>query len=221
MDNVHVGDGPNNDLRTRGSVTAGHSTLVVVLSFLVGALIAGCPLGIMFAVANQEVEEMTAPEWDWSFEGECSDFNSSHWGPGGFDPSAFSFEFIVPSPHMGIAMTNTMRPNTPSAKPVPSSAFFNHLAVSHGYNAILRVHKSPDSVAVQLPFTTTGTAGPCKTYPQLGAHDRLVVRQLVGQRTVGQGAQDDCSGAAQVYELLPLCGPAHCVLECTAKPKTG
>jgi hypothetical protein len=165
MDNVHVGDGPNNDLRTRGSVTAGHSTLVVVLSFLVGALIAGCPLGIMFAVANQEVEEMTAPEWDWSFEGECSDFNSSHWGPGGFDPSAFSFEFIVPSPHMGIAMTNTMRPNTPSAKPVPSSAFFNHLAVSHGYNAILRVHKSPDSVAVQLPFTTTGTAGPCKTYP--------------------------------------------------------
>ena len=45
MVEVTVGDGVNNDLRTRGTVTTGHSNLVVVLTFLLGALITGCPLG--------------------------------------------------------------------------------------------------------------------------------------------------------------------------------
>jgi len=159
---VTVGDGPNNSLVQKSS--SGHSTLVVVLAFVVGALAAALPLGIIVGSAEKEIEIEHQPEWDWSFEGACSDFNASHMGPRGFDPNAFSFEFIVPAPHRGIMMTNTARPHTPSAKDVGVDEFFQHLTDT-GFNAILRVHKEVGAVAVQLPFTTTAAASACTSYP--------------------------------------------------------
>ena len=41
MVEVHVGDGPNNDLRTRGSVTSGHDRVTPIISICIGAVI-GC-----------------------------------------------------------------------------------------------------------------------------------------------------------------------------------
>ena len=61
-------------------------------------------------------------------------------------------------------MTNTARPQKPSAKMVHSDQFFEYMQ-DIGFNAILRVHKDDSAVAVQLPFTTTAAAGPCSSYP--------------------------------------------------------
>ena len=97
---VTVGDGPNNSL-VQPNAPRGHATLVVVMAFIIGAMASALPLGIILGSAETEIEEEHQPEWDWSFEGACSDFNATHWGPRGFDPNAFSFEFIVPSPHKG------------------------------------------------------------------------------------------------------------------------
>ena len=131
-----------------------HSNLTVFLAMLVGASITALPLGIMLAKTEETVVSDEKPGYDWSFEGECSSFNSSHWGPHGLDTKAFSFEFIVPAPHMGIAMTNTLRPHVPSAKPVYSDDFFGHM-YTVGYNAILRVHASARLACFEPPFATS------------------------------------------------------------------
>ena len=166
MNNIEVSVGDGSSARTALVGRApGHSTFVVAGACLIGALVTALPLSILLVGADAKVAEELAPEYDWSFEGSCADFNATHQSPQGvFDTSAFSFEFFVRPPFTGIAMTNTANPTTPSAKEVHANQFFNHMSTP-GMNAILRVHKYGTALAVQLPFTTTAAAGACTKWP--------------------------------------------------------
>ena len=171
----------------------------VVCAFLVGMLLSAIPLGIALGAQYHELSSHEIlvpapspprqPEYDWSFEGVCLQFNASKWGPNGYDPMAFSFEFFAHPPFRGIAVSNSATYAEARALEVDSENFFKYINGA-GWNGLLHITAKAHDVPTMVPFTTVLEAGDCAVPPG-GSHPTIswtcatmTVRALLGNEHI-------------------------------------
>lgn len=166
-------------------VTRTAACLLAALALILGAVLTGVPLSILYS--RELALNENGPAWsNWAFGGTCSKFAMDQ-----HSIVEWSFEFTVPPPHDGIKLKG-QAPHT-TAKETFSGQLFGNIGA--GQNAILHIHNEGADSTSQIPFETTAAATACETGALLGPWDcaRLKARALLGwehQRVSEAGLTD-------------------------------